>query len=68
MAAEKNAANFISNAKLRNLHCRWYMSKPTEFRERMQNNTSKKYDVDHRAALFGQQYASKKEQDPELVC
>lgn len=23
--------------------------------------------MDHRAALFGQQYAAKKEQDPELV-
>lgn len=43
------------------------MSQSSDFRERMHASTNKKYDIDHRAALFGNQYASKRD-DPELVC
>ena len=41
------------------------MSSGSDFRGRM-SQTNKRYDIDHRAALFGQQYASKRD-DPELV-
>jgi hypothetical protein len=44
-----------------------FMSSSTDFRDRMHSKNTKKYDIDHRAALFGSQYAARRD-DPELVC
>ena len=44
-----------------------FMSQSSDFRGRMHHNTNAgRYEIDHRAALFGNQYAAKKD-DPELV-
>lgn len=42
-------------------------SSGSDFRGRVPAQTGKRYDTDHRAALFGNQYASKRD-DIEMVC
>lgn len=43
-------------------------SSSSDFRDRMHSkNNNSRYEVDHRAALFGNQYAARRD-DPEIVC